>query len=52
MNARQKRRIRCWTLAGAALTAAGLWVGYYRVAFFLPGMTAHKLRQVDLGSAA
>lgn len=52
MNARRKRRMKRWTLTGITLTAIGLVVGYYKAAFFLPHMTAHKLRQVNLGSAA
>lgn len=41
------------TLAGVSIGAAtGLWLGYTRAAFFLPGMTIRKLRTIVPGGAA
>lgn len=52
MTSRTRRRIRRWMIAGAGLAAVGVWVGYYKVAFYLPGMTAHRLRKLTSSGGA
>ena len=47
MNARQKRRIRRWVIAGAGLTAAGVVVGYRYVEFGVPSATIPVLWRAD-----